>query len=191
MKRIFLIPIFILIHILIFLPHAMRAQINLPRLCCEAEVQQAFDTTHKRYHHYRVVQKIVHEEEAQLGRIDAVFAHFISDIQHIVPVPQRIYGPANSCDTVSVIVGLKRNNPVLIQIDTIHHSVINYALPGHILYPGVVIRRIEESDHQLFVITESWGEGRLPRLNERLSTRVWQKVNQVYFAHLQEVYSSR
>ena len=191
MQRIFLIFIFILVCALIFAPHKIQAQINLPRLCCEANVQQAFDATHKRYHHYRVVEKIVHEEGAQIWKIDAAFTHFISDIQHIAPVPKRFHGPVNSCDTVSVIVGLKRNNPILIQIDTVHYSIINYTLPGHILYPGVVIRRIEESDHQLFVITESWGEGRLPRLNERLSTRVWQKVNQVYFAHLQEVYSSR
>ncbi|MEO0583033.1 MAG: hypothetical protein AAF135_12495 [Bacteroidota bacterium] len=190
MHRIFLISLFISIQLFLCQSHAIWAQGSLPIPCDGTQLQQAFDSTHSRYHHYRVVQKIAPQEGAQALGIKAAFAHFISDIQHIAPVPKRVHGPVNSCDTVFVIVALKRSNPVLTQIDTVHYSVISYALPGHLLYPGVVIRRIEESDHQLFVITESWGEGRLPRLNERLSTRVWQTVNRDYFAHLREIYSS-
>lgn len=51
--------------------------------------------------------------------------------------------------------------------------IVNITIPGHELYPGVVVRFIEERNGQIYVVTEAYGTGKVGGLNTAAAEAAW------------------
>jgi hypothetical protein len=56
--------------------------------------------------------------------------------------------------------------PIRQHVDDDHMTVVNTTMPGHLLHPGNVIRSVVQRGDDLYVVTEGYGTGALPSLNE-------------------------
>ena len=52
-------------------------------------------------------------------------------------------------------------------VDDDQWTIVNATMPGHVLHPGNVFRSIIQRGDDLYVVTEGYGTGALPRSNER------------------------
>lgn len=57
--------------------------------------------------------------------------------------------------------------PVRQHVDDDRLSIVNTTMPGHFLHPGNVFRSIDQRGDDLYVVTEGYGTGILPHLNEK------------------------
>jgi RHS repeat-associated protein len=68
--------------------------------------------------------------------------------------------------------------PVQHQVDEATFTVSNITLPGHLLHPGVVQRKVTMKNEGIYIQTIGVGSGRMGSLNERLSGPLWMVVDQ-------------
>ncbi|WP_298243729.1 hypothetical protein [uncultured Bradyrhizobium sp.] len=57
--------------------------------------------------------------------------------------------------------------PIRQHVDDDRLTIVNTTKPGHVLHPGNVFRSIVQRGDDLYVVTEGYGTGILPGLNER------------------------
>jgi len=62
-------------------------------------------------------------------------------------------------------------------VDPDRLTIVNTTEPGHQLYPGNVFRSIVQEGDDLYVLTQGYGTGVLPALNEFAAPRVWRLAN--------------
>jgi hypothetical protein len=58
-------------------------------------------------------------------------------------------------------------------VDPDRLTIVNTTEPHHILYPGNVHRSIVQEGDDLYVVTQGYGTGIFPRLNEKLAPKGW------------------
>lgn len=57
--------------------------------------------------------------------------------------------------------------PIRQHVDDDRLTIVNATMPGHVLHPGNVFRSVIQRGDDLYVVTEGYGTGALPGLNER------------------------
>lgn len=58
-----------------------------------------------------------------------------------------------------------------------HLTVVNTTMEGHLLHPGNVHRSIVQEGDDLYVVTQGYGSGMVPKVNEVLAPPGWQAVD--------------
>jgi hypothetical protein len=91
-------------------------------------------------------------------------------LQHATPF-QRETG------TDGGVVSIPFVGPVQQRVDTDRLTVVNTALPSHLLYPGNVHRSIVQEGDDLYVVTHGYGTGILTSQNESLGNAVWRPAD--------------
>ena len=67
--------------------------------------------------------------------------------------------------------------PVRQMVDPDHLTIVNTTLPGHLLYPGNVFRSVVQEGDNLYVVTQGYGTGVLPGLNETVAVPTWKSTD--------------
>jgi len=168
----------ILLALLVCLPFFLPGQSRDSLLCGHPDIKDSFDSLHKRYHHYRVSHVLLDKEEARELSDGRALELMCSNIHFTAPFPKKKKGELIPCQEINVKIGFTRKNPIISCVDTAGLRLINYSLPGHLLHPGKVVRSISRQEGRLMVITESWGEGRLPKANEKRAEKTWGAVDE-------------
>jgi hypothetical protein len=71
------------------------------------------------------------------------------------------------------IVDIPLLGPVRQHVDPDRLTIVNTTEPGHLLYPGNVFRKIVREGNDLYVVTEGYGTGMYPGVNERFAPWGW------------------
>ena len=156
-------------------------------VACSAP-QMTFDANDPSYHRYpsgggNIETQLCTKADKNCTR-EEVFRVFLSNSQFIAPTGDT--QPVTNCKVTMVDIsrfGLQNMgigigaNPIQSIVDLQNYSVTNYTLPGHLLYPGKVVRTITEDSQD--VLIETWGEGTglLPTLNAFFAPGLWQEVD--------------
>lgn len=143
-------------------------------ICPNPDIRDAYHSTHKRYHYYRVAHVLA--SRPGLSK-EKAFEYLCKNAQFAAPFSEEIKGELLPCSVANVKIGPTKKNPILTCVDSANLRLINYSLPGHFLHPGKVVRRIVEENGEVIMVTESWGYGKMPRINERRAEKAWQKID--------------
>ena len=152
--------------------------------CGQDQTKEIYDSTSNNYHHYLVSFRLGSVEELSDWSREEIFELWRKDIQLVHPALRKYKGPLVPCKLIHVKIGPIRKNPIVTEVMLEQATLVNYSLPGHFLHPGMVERRLELRDGAYWIVTESWGEGRWPRTNERQSEKVWAPLNEKFQALL-------
>lgn len=150
--------------------------------------QLTFDPNDASYHRYpigggTIETQLCAKADKNCTR-EEVFRVFLSNSQFIAPTSDT--QPVTNCKVTMVDIsrfGLENmgigigGNPIQSIVNLQNYSVTNFTLPGHLLYPGKVVRTITEDSQ--YVLIETWGEGTglLPTLNAFFAPGLWQEVD--------------
>lgn len=165
MKQLLFIALWLMVGV------ALAQNAGLP--CPGFEIQTEYDSTHRRYHYYQVETPLCALDEARGLTPQAVFALLCSDLTLVAPLSPAYRGPVRPCERLEVKIAFTRRNPIVTAVDRAALRLVNYSLPGHFLHPGMVERQVVVREGQVWMVTRSWGEGRLPRANERKAEDTW------------------
>lgn len=69
-------------------------------------------------------------------------------------------------------------------VDPERLTIVNSTMPDHLLHPGNVFRKIVRDGDDLYVVTQGYGTGILPRANEVGSHHLWSRVDDEIFKEL-------
>ncbi len=163
--------------LLLLLPLSLLAQSPDSIRCGRSDIRDSFQPDNKRYHNYEVRHLLGDLNTHPQWNARFVFNQLIADKHCAAPADPKMTGPVVPCEPTEVIVAITRHNPVITSVDTAAFRIVNYALPGHFLYPGKVERRIVVEADSVWIVTTSVGYGRLPKIDERKSEKVWGKVD--------------
>ncbi len=74
--------------------------------------------------------------------------------------------------------------PVRQLVDPDRLTIVNTTLPGHLLHPGNVFRKIVQEGDDLYVVTQGYGTGIFPTVNELGAGSLWSGVDSNVFMKL-------
>ncbi|MCI4670596.1 MAG: hypothetical protein MRZ79_20850 [Bacteroidia bacterium] len=179
------LPFFLICHF-----NSASCQIGDSLLCPNPDIRNTFDSLHNKYHYYRVEHLIIDKGQYPNASKSKVFSIMCGQIHFAAPFPKKVNGAVQACEPINVKIGFTRKNPILSSIDSTGLRLINYSLPGHLLHPGKVLRSVVEKENKIYVITESWGEGRFPKMNVKKSEKTWRTIDKQLALYTQEKFGS-
>jgi hypothetical protein len=133
------------------------------------QLQPVEDSSQQGGHYYEVFDRICGASGE--NTLDKIFAIMKSRISLLAPVWQK--GPVES-DTKIKIPMLGTVKPIF---DEASHTVIHLTSPGHLLYPGVVLRQIVQRGNEIGVLTVAIAYGVLSHADKKLAAYVWRLPN--------------
>ena len=131
--------------------------------CNDPRISTSYDQGNPNYHKYVNPPTVIcRKNESAICTVDKVFELMLETPSAIAPVsPQRQV--IISCGELSLMtfpVNLAGyDNRIKIVIDKAQHSVTNYTLPGHMFYPGQVVRHVVELNNAVQIETTGEGTG--------------------------------
>jgi hypothetical protein len=107
-------------------------------------------------HHYRTESWVGSGGQGNTPR-----ATFEALKRHAIP----FQGDQTSVD--GAVINVPGFGPIRQHVDDDRLSIVNSTMPGHVLHPGNVFRSVVQKGDDLYIVTEGYGTGILPELNER------------------------
>ena len=133
------------------------------------QLQPVKNSSQQGGHYYEVFERIC--DASGENTLDKIFAIMKSRISLVAPVWQK--GPVES-DTKIKIPMLGTVEPIC---DKASHTVIHLTSPGHLLYPGGVMRQIVQRGNEIGVLTVAIAYGVLSLTDKQLAVPVWSLPN--------------
>jgi hypothetical protein len=122
------------------------------------------------YHYYEIINKICPKFVNGFTR-EKIFNIMISQMQYVAPTINT--EPITQGKEVILFL----DNPINISFDTKNYSVVNHTLPGHIFYPGRVIRTVIEIEDAIAVKTVGEGIGNWKWLNVYMGPLIFSSID--------------
>jgi hypothetical protein len=113
--------------------------------------------------------------------VENVFAVLLATPAAIGPLRKDVGQPqvVEDCGML-LLESIGADNRIRTEIDERHHLIRNYTLPGHIFYPGSVIRFVVDINNRVDINTEGLGTENLLKksVNEAFALFIWKRPNQ-------------
>lgn len=153
--------------------HAAYAEAPLSRTypCMDPRIITPFDNNNPNYHYYEHTNIICNKAQSGCSR-EAVFNTMTSQMRFIAPTKSS--NAVKHCSEVTLPIG----NPIKTTINHQSYSITNFTLPGHILYPGKITRRVEEASSEITVRTIGVGIGYYKKFNQMVAPQIWGSADQ-------------
>ena len=153
--------------------HAAYAEAPLSRTypCMDPRIITSFDNKNPNYHYYEHTNIICNKAQSGCSR-EAVFNTMTSQMRFIAPTISS--NAVKHCSEVTLPIG----NPIKTTINHQSYSITNFTLPGHMLYPGKITRRVEETSSVITVRTIGVGIGYYKKFNQMVAPQIWGSADQ-------------
>ena len=167
--------------------------------CNNPDIPTATDTTSYRAHVYEVSSIICATSDSRCT-VDAIYKLMLSRRSFVAPTvdktpltlcattllhldPRGVGAPTWSMYAASPLIGAVLSAGLMdgwieTDLNSRAHSITNYTLPGHPLYPGLITRSVALDPSKRFVIVYTYGQGsgHWAPVNVCMSNFLWNRV---------------
>ena len=158
--------------------------LSRPYPCTEPQIITSYDSNNPNYHYYDHSNIICNNTQGGCNR-ENVFNTMISQMRFIAPTTSSV--PVRHCRETTLPI----KNPIKTTINDKSYSIINYTLPGHMLYPGKVVRRVEETSNAIVVRTIGTGMGGYKEFNLKAAPQIWGSADRQLSLEIERKYEPR
>jgi hypothetical protein len=158
--------------------------LSRPYPCTEPRIITSYDSNNPNYHYYDHSNIICNNTQGGCNR-ENVFNTMISQMRFIAPTTSSV--PVRHCRETTLPI----KNPIKTTINDKSYSIINYTLPGHMLYPGKIVRRVEETSNAIVVRTIGTGMGGYKEFNLKAAPQIWGSADRQLSLEIERKYEPR
>ena len=157
--------------------------LSRPYPCTDPRIITSYDSNNPNYHYHDHSNIICNKTQGGCNR-ENVFNTMISQMRFIAPTTSSV--PLRHCRETTLLI----KNPIKTTINDKSYSITNYTLPGHMLYPGKIVRRVEETSNAIVVRTIGTGIGGYKKFNQLVAPQVWGSADRQLAREIERTTSS-
>jgi hypothetical protein len=143
----------------------------------------SYDIRDPNYHFYEYSNVVCKKGQNGCSR-ENVFKTMNSQMRFVAPITSS--QPVRHC--AETILPIK--NPIKTTIDDKAYLITNFTLPGHMLYPGKIARRVEETSNAIVVRTIGTGIGGYKKFNQLVAPQAWGSADRQLAREIERTTSS-
>lgn len=124
------------------------------------EIRDDFYPSSKVYHSYEVETELYRRSDRPDLTLERAFQEFTTNVRFAAPAITQSPVVEDGVYLLELnLLGFQFPglHPILTKVDAEDHSITNYTLRGHLLYPGKVVRKLEERNGIVYLKTHGTG----------------------------------